>query len=331
MPMKMWVNGEKVLASDLNANFANLGGRIKFGGSGADGALAISSGTTTVDLGGAQVYELNYSSISITGTGKLAFSNPHANGTIVVIKCSGDCTLTSSQAPMIDCSGLGANGGTGGTRSTTGGNTHGDAGQDGTSFVGIATDGGHGTAVGAGTEPGSAYTYLFKTTTDSNHNLFNRYPKIYVGGGGAGAQAVYSSGGSGSVIGGNGGRGGGCLIMEINGEFNFTTANGISVAGAVGTNGSITGSPGTYSHGGGGGGAGGIAIILYNEAGTITGTINSSGGAGGTGGFTGGANSVSGGGGGALGAGNAGSNSSGPTGGSGANGSSLMTLNRELA
>ena len=43
---------------------------IKYGGDGSD-ALSISSGTTTVDLGGARVYILNYSSISITGTGKL--------------------------------------------------------------------------------------------------------------------------------------------------------------------------------------------------------------------------------------------------------------------
>ena len=84
---------------------------LKFGGTGADGALSISSGTTTIDLGGASVVTKNYTSISITGTGKLAFSNPNANGTTIILKSQGNVTLTSSTAPMIDVSGLGGAGG----------------------------------------------------------------------------------------------------------------------------------------------------------------------------------------------------------------------------
>src|SRR5262249_4478364 len=38
----------------------------KFGGTGADGALSISSGTTTINLGNAAVVVKNYTSISIT-------------------------------------------------------------------------------------------------------------------------------------------------------------------------------------------------------------------------------------------------------------------------
>src|ERR1035437_3459937 len=53
---------------------------LKFGGTGADGALAISSGTTTIDCANAAKVIKNYSSISITGTGTLAFSNPNTNG-----------------------------------------------------------------------------------------------------------------------------------------------------------------------------------------------------------------------------------------------------------
>lgn len=88
---------------------------MKFGGTGADGALVITSATTTINVGGANVFVLNYTSISITGTGKLAFSNPASNGTIVILKSQGDVTLTSSSAPMIDMSAMGAAGGLGGT------------------------------------------------------------------------------------------------------------------------------------------------------------------------------------------------------------------------
>ena len=71
---------------------ANSGGQIdldyistglKFGGTGADGALSITSGTTTIDCANAAVVIKNYTSISITETGALAFSNPNTNGTTV--------------------------------------------------------------------------------------------------------------------------------------------------------------------------------------------------------------------------------------------------------
>ena len=80
----------------------------KFGGDGSDGELVIASGTTTLDINSVAFYERNYTRISITGTGKLAFSNPNANGTIVVLRSTGDVTLTSSDSAVIDCSSLGA-------------------------------------------------------------------------------------------------------------------------------------------------------------------------------------------------------------------------------
>src|SRR3990167_8668932 len=89
-----------------------------FGGDGADGALSITSGTTTLDCANAQVFIKNYTSIAITGTGKLAFSNPHANGTIIILKSQGAVTLTSSTAPHLDVSAMGAAGATSGTGTT---------------------------------------------------------------------------------------------------------------------------------------------------------------------------------------------------------------------
>lgn len=87
---------------------------LRFGGTGSDGALAISSGTTSIDLGAAQVVVKNYTSVSITGTGALTFTNPHTNGTIIIIKSQGDMILTSSAAALIDASGMGASGGAAG-------------------------------------------------------------------------------------------------------------------------------------------------------------------------------------------------------------------------
>ena len=85
----------------------------KFGGTGADGALNITSGITNLDLGGATIFERNYTSISITGTGQLTFSNPHTNGTIIILKSQGNVTLTSSGNPTIDLRNLGGSGGAG--------------------------------------------------------------------------------------------------------------------------------------------------------------------------------------------------------------------------
>jgi hypothetical protein len=77
---KQWNAGDFVEAADLNGNFTPL---YMFGGNGTDGALSIAAGTTTINVGAVQIFIKNYSSISITGTGVLNFSNPHANGTII--------------------------------------------------------------------------------------------------------------------------------------------------------------------------------------------------------------------------------------------------------
>jgi hypothetical protein len=299
-----------------------------FGGDGSDGALVITSGTTTINLAGAQVVTKNYSSISITGSGKLAFSNPHANGTVIVLKCSGDVTLTSSASPNIDASNCGADGSAGGTRSSTGGSTDSSDASDGTSFTGLTTDGGHSTATGTGHEGGVAAVYAYLSALDSNYLLFQKYTKVKVGGGGSGGRGTYSSGGSGSVIGGTGGKGGGALIIEVAGFINMTATNSISVGGSVGAVGSITGSPSAYCAGGGGGGAGGTLYLIYNYLTSISGGITVTGGAGGA--SVGTAITGRGGnGGGAIAAGSGGSDGQtvNAVGGSGADGNSLVIKN----
>jgi len=277
---------------------------LKFGGSGADGALTISSGTTTLDLGGAQFYEKNYSSISITGTGSLAFTNPHANGTIITIKCKGDCTLTSSN-PSIDTTGMGAAGGAQITTINADGN---DGNLPTTSFYITQTGaaGGKGKFGGATPTAGAQYVSSSIMTRYSNH--LSLYQGINVGAGAGGGSGSVSSV---SGTGGAGGNGGGGLYMEIYGAINFTGSiklNGSNGAAGVGNGGS-----------GGGGGAAGTAVVLYNTSTSLSGTFTATGGAGATSVNAGYSNTGGAGGGSALGAG--GTNSAGGDGGNGTLGS----------
>lgn len=258
----------------------------KFGGSGADGALAITSGTTTLDCANAATFVKNYSSISITSTGKLAFSNPHANGTLIILKSTGNVTLTSSTAPMIDASGMGAAGGLGlnaeGTFTTGGGSgtNAGNAGTDGKSVSAYKTGGG---AAGVTTGTGSGGTVATLDAIRAFSQVFAKYPYIVPGAGGGGGSARWTSWTAtmtAPLV--RGGVGGGALIIECGGAWNFTTASGISVAGANGVNGSVIGTGTSFRMAGGGGGGGGQCVVLYNSLTANSGTITVSGGSAGT-------------------------------------------------
>jgi len=264
-----WSAGDILTATDLNAKFASLG---KFGGTGADGALSLTSGTTTLAMGAVRFYQKNYTSISITGTGKLAFSGPHANGTIIVLKSQGAGTLTSSAAPIIDASGMGGSGGAGApTNAAAAGSTAVTA----TSMI-AAVPGGIGGSNSSSTSPTQAANpavMVPQYPTDFIYqNLF-----VSCGSGGGGGGASGSGGGTGNEgAGGDGGRGGGALIIEIAGALNFTTASGITVAGLNGNNGAQTTDSGGHTRangGGGGGGGGGCCVILYGTLTANSGTI----------------------------------------------------------
>lgn len=250
----------------------------KFGGTGVDGALAISSGTTTIDLANASTVIKNYTSISITGTGVLAFSNPNTNGTLIYLKSQGNVTITSSATPAIDVrlvggqaseDGLGAPSTyTQGGDSTAGNNVAGAAGVCNLPLSGrlgktiaLAPGGGGGNGAatngGGGSKPGGA-------------------------GGGAGAAASGTAGVAGSgttAIGagtpGAGGRGGGCLVVECQGALNIT-----GIINASGENGVNAASADNAT--GGGGGGGGSIFLLYNTLTANTGTYTVSAGTAGT-------------------------------------------------
>lgn len=295
---------------------------VKFGGTGADGALAITSGATNIDLGGVAIVTKNYTSISITGTGSLTFSNPHANGTIIILKSQGDVTITSSANPTIDLRGIGASGGIGGAANSASAATTGTLANEVLTRELIQG----GAAVSNGGSPGVAgiqYTSPNFYTIRTN-SISKKYIAIVSGSGGGGGGCNDNTGGRTSVAGGNGGRGGGALYLEVAGSFNFSTST-INASGSTGSNGNNTGTGG--GSGGGGGGAGGMVVILYNTLVANTGSITISGGNGGNGGT--GTDTITGSGGGGAGGYNGTGGIGGATGGSkpGANGSNSFTTN----
>lgn len=262
------------------------------GGTGVNGELSITSGTTTLDLGSAQTFERNYSRISITGTGALAFSNPHANGTIITLKSQGPVVITSTATRAIDTRSLGATGGGGGASGGTGNRGQGGDGGNSAVALGVQGAGGNGvstsnpgtkgndglgsfTAGGgfqgygsASTKAGTPTNTLYPGYNSSIIGLRNLSLILVPGGGGGG-----SAGGEGNA-GVAGGRGAGALLIECGTTLHITST--IDASGAAGSNGNT-------NTGGGGGGAGGVILIKYTSLVANSATLTVSGGAGGTG------------------------------------------------
>lgn len=309
---------------------------LQFGGDGSDGAFALSAAETyDIDVSGARVYEINWKSLSISGTASLTFSNPHSEGTLVFIKVQGDCNLTSTTTPMIDMSAMGAVGGDGTNNNNSGGLSY-FAGTDGTDgrMTPIQTEAGTGAttvpAVGTGGPKITAATFI------GIYPVTVKYPGAFPGAGGGGGGKVSSfEGGPSSRYSGDGGVGGGALVMEVAGSFNFTTTNGISVAGGAGEKGDTGVSSSTAVNCcGGGGGGGGSCFILYRNLIANSGTVNVAGGVGGENSDTVSLGTCYGGGGGGSGdnAGNSGSTATGgaidtQTGGNGGDGYQLVAQN----
>ncbi len=256
----------------------------KFGGTGVNGALSLSgTQTSTINLSNASVLIENYTSISITGSSTLSFSNPATNGSIVVLKSQGNCTLTSSAASgTIVVSNLGA----------------------------AASNYGNGLI--AGPNVGVIMTGTFGISGPSTENVDTSFggQGKHIASSSASAYAVFAGAGgiSGTGNTASGGQGGGGLLIECGGSLNFTGTinangnNGLAGSGNAnlaptwcsgagggsntdGGGGSCSGTENSFTStlGGGGGGAG-STVILYNGALVAnSGTINVTGGSGGTG------------------------------------------------
>lgn len=296
--------------------------QLKFGGTGADGALTITSGTTTIDLAGAVSVIKNYTSISITGTGALAFSNPHANGTLVILKSQGAVTITSSANPAIDGRNIGGAGGAGS------GSTTGATGTTGSAVIGTAPTGGAGGVASASGGAGGAAGGVVSPVFNANFGMLAQVIPVVIGAGGGGGGY-----GSNSSVGGTGGRGGGAIIINCGGALNFTST--ISCAGTAGSAATEGVTP-NQSAGGGGGGGGGTFHIFYNSLTSAAGSVVVTGGTGGAGGTLG-SSGTGGGGGGGGGTNTAGvigtagdGSGNGGAGGAGGDGLSIVALNTEF-
>jgi hypothetical protein len=265
------------LTASVNSLTTSWNNSVGFGGTGADGALAISSGTTVIDAANAKYVLKNYSSISITGTAKLAFINPHPTGTFICLKSKGDVVLTSSTSPMIDASGMGAAGAPGIPYNSN--DFRGGTGSDGLGIGLIKTKGG--TNDGDNGSLGGAVGELsLGSQLQSSRTVLAEYADNFVGGGGGSGGCSCSSSTSFGTT-GKGGNGGGALVIECAGAWSFTTTGGISVAGAVGVAPIPVGGGGVYYVGGGGGGGGGYCAVLYSSVQNNSGTVTVDGGLGG--------------------------------------------------
>ena len=186
--------------SSIAASYVDLT-KGTFGGDGSDGELSITSGTTTIDLGSANLVVKNYTSISITGTGALAFSNPASDGTVIILKSKGNVVLTSSTNPLIDLRGMGASATTQGY-SILDDNTH--YGGAGGNASGASQQTG-GTAGTAGVIYSNKNLYL---------NIIGHTSFVSCGsGGGTGGTGGNGNNNGVGGAGGAGGRGGASLII----------------------------------------------------------------------------------------------------------------------
>lgn len=289
------INKEKGI---LPSSTLALGGI--FGGDGSNGPLLITSGTTTLDVDTVALYVRNYSSISIVGTGALAFSDPNTSGTIIILKSIGDVNITSTATSAINVNEMGGAGGAGVVAG---------AGNDGSTGRGnvFQADFGNGALVGTGgvagtrIEDNNASQVVAALSTGNYRQLV-----VSCGAGGGGSTAITG------VTATNGTRGGGALIIECGGRLNFTG----TLTGRGGNAGTCT----TDVSSPGGAGGGGSIYIIYNRLLANAGTITVTGGSNTTC-NTGNANTCGGGGGASLinsgGAGGCGASGAGGAGGAG--------------
>lgn len=258
---------------------------VPFGGTGADGDLNITSGTTTLDLDSKSVY--NYRSVTIATGAALTFSGGQNGTTTPVIKVQGNFINHGH----IYAVGKGLAGGTGGAGRdtwTVGSAASGTPGTDGMTYVeGTKPEGGN-----AGTASVITSTTLDASLGDAgalatkNTTYFTTVAMNGAGGGGGGGGTVGNTGTT-AGDGGNGGAGGLGIYIEVAGNYENTgiiNLNGDN--GSNGTNSAGNGSSSTDIGAGGGGGGGGAGSLFALYRGTIvnTGTTTVIGGTGGTGG-----------------------------------------------
>lgn len=310
-------NVEEVLA-EVQVNIDNLtdvvNGLGGFCGDGSDGALNVTSGTTTLDAAGANILLKQYTSINIAVGATLTISNPATDGTILVLLSQGNCTI----AGTIDMVGKGSIGATGVTVSRSSNGNDELAGNRGTEPFnrlgqvrtgapgnGDALPGGQ-AASGAG-GPASTFTAGTASTIANDTGVsaaaasagdaittqliaLGAQLGIIIGpgaGGSTGGVAIGCSSyvsGTFSATSGDGGIGGGGLFISSGGNITFTgtiNLSGTSATASSGTTGSAGAGSG-YAAGGSSGGSSGTGAGFAKGTITNSGTITVNGGGGGS-------------------------------------------------
>lgn len=293
------------LTSKLNLNKESVQPHIDtFFGSGNDGDLIISSGTTGL------ARDMFYRNVVISGTaqlqptgfkifvsGTLDLTNAPANAIARIPAAGGNASGSSGGALVVAVAAQtvgGSAGGSGGTNGgggiiTAGGLTQATA----ITTQGTSLGGSNGQSGGGGTSAGSA---LGRAQVLSQINSYYRTDhQILRGstlfGGGLSAAGGTSGAGDGTNAGtggGGGSAGGGiiCIFAKTIARDTTTAAGCISAKGAAGGNGAAS-TLGTTGGGAGAGGSGGGCVIIYYAQLTgnvATNAINVSGGNGGNGG-----------------------------------------------
>lgn len=258
-------------------------------GTGADGAVNITSGTTTIALGSATTK--NYTSFNVSAGAAWYWTGNHA----LWLKCGGPVTIAGTLGKAItgySVSALGYAGGAGaatpaqagtagsgsGAGGAGGGDVNGGGGGGGGAYGGKGSRGAKGGTshnAGASGTTGAAYG-----AADLRATAGTSWPDTMMGSGAGGG------GSDNSNAGGAGGEGGGALRI---------TAPSISVTGTITCDGAYSVGSGGGPTGYGGGGAGG-AILLETDTLSGNGTLTAKGGNGGGGGPAGGNGGAGGGG-----------------------------------
>ena len=271
------------------------GKAAKFGGDGSDGALNVTSGTTTLDFTSLPVLEKNYTSFNISAGATLAFSNPYTYGSVFI----GRSQTTGTVAGTLDLSAMGAANGAASTGATNpgSGGLLGNSGNNGTdamqptttTLAGNLGTGGGGVSAVVGT--GGALRAKMAVNVYAWAKINNKRVGFAMPGGGGASGGCGGNGNknygstSDAGSGGAGGRGGGGFILEFNG--NCTLTGTLKTNGGNGSNGGTAANKDIAGGGGGGGGGGGRGVVLYAGSLTDTATKTVNGGTAGTGGNNG--------------------------------------------
>lgn len=266
-------SGHLMVASGTNCNLVDGGAApaalltsvppwLQWYGDGSNGALNVTSGTTTLTSG-----EYNYTTCNISaGAIVVATTTPYQAP--LIIRCNGTATIAGTvswspntggangNATAANYGGAGGGGGGGTAAGTAGSNVNGVNG--GTAGVASGGTGSAGTAAGGQLQ-----------------KIFLSFGANYQSGQDCGGA---NGGGGGSTGAGTGGRGGGCIVI-VAPSLNFSGTCDVS---------GVAGGASTANNAGAGGGGGGGICLLRSPSMTNTGTFTVTGGAGGScGSFTG--------------------------------------------